>query len=402
MPKKRKHPKLPNGYGSIKRLSGQRRNPYAVYPPAQGLDIKGNPIMQPALCYTDDWYKGMAVLTAYHAGVYQPGMEQTFDGTYESYDKPTKLIESMLRNYAAITQRITGREVEQKPTFKEVYNHFYEWKFNPNAEKQLSRASKAASKSAYTYSACLYDMPFADIKRSDLQAAIDKCPKRYATLENMLHLYHQIYKFAISEQFCTVDVSAGLKINKNDDDEHGVPFTEAELRTLWKHKDDPTIELVLILCYSGHRIQEAATINVDLNQRIFTGGVKTDSGRDRIVPIHSLIMPLVTARIKRYGKLMPYVPVTFRTKMSDALERIGIERHTPHDCRHTFSTLGARYKVDPADLKRMMGHSLSDITNKIYIHRSITDLRSEIEKIRAPRRIMHLSGRHYHGKLCKL
>lgn len=29
----KRHSKLPNGFGSIKKLSGNRTNPYAVYPP---------------------------------------------------------------------------------------------------------------------------------------------------------------------------------------------------------------------------------------------------------------------------------------------------------------------------------------------------------------------------------
>lgn len=37
MARKKKYPKLPNGYGSIKKLSGKRRNPYGVYPPATDL-----------------------------------------------------------------------------------------------------------------------------------------------------------------------------------------------------------------------------------------------------------------------------------------------------------------------------------------------------------------------------
>lgn len=35
MPRKRKkYPKLPNGYGQIRYLGSNRRNPYGVYPPA--------------------------------------------------------------------------------------------------------------------------------------------------------------------------------------------------------------------------------------------------------------------------------------------------------------------------------------------------------------------------------
>ena len=76
MPKKRKkHPKLPNGFGSIRYLGKNRHNCYAVHPPAK-IDQLGNVVRSPAICYVDDWIKGFTILTAYKAGTYQPGMER--------------------------------------------------------------------------------------------------------------------------------------------------------------------------------------------------------------------------------------------------------------------------------------------------------------------------------------
>jgi hypothetical protein len=51
MPKRKKYPKLPNGYGSIKRLSGKNRtNPFGVYPPTKEFDLNGIPVAQKAIC----------------------------------------------------------------------------------------------------------------------------------------------------------------------------------------------------------------------------------------------------------------------------------------------------------------------------------------------------------------
>ena len=69
--------------------------------------------------------------------------------------------------------------------------------------------------------------------------------------------------------------------------------------------------------------------------------------------------------------------------MYGALEMLGIEKHTPHDCRHTFSALCEKYEVQENDRKRMLGHSFgNDITNKTYGHRNLEDLRTEICKIK--------------------
>lgn len=68
--------------------------------------------------------------------------------------------------------------------------------------------------------------------------------------------------------------------------------------------------------------------------------------------------------------------------MYDKLEELGIERHTPHDCRHTFNYLCDKYHVNDIDKKLMLGHAFQDVTNKVYLHRNPEDLRSEIEKIK--------------------
>ena len=155
---------------------------------------------------------------------------------------------------------------------------------------------------------------------------------------------------------------------------------------LWAHNTDPTVELLLIMCYSGHRISECKAIEVDLTERCFRGGLKTKAGKNRVVPIHSAILPLVERRIKRDGELLYVSANEYRKNFKAVLDRFGIlgePRHTPHDCRHTFSMLCERYGVAENDRKRMLGHSFADVTNKIYGHRDLDDLREQIEKIKA-------------------
>ena len=68
--------------------------------------------------------------------------------------------------------------------------------------------------------------------------------------------------------------------------------------------------------------------------------------------------------------------------MYQVLAQLGIEKHTPHDCRHTFSKLCEDSHVNENDRKRMLGHSFStDVTNRGYGHRDLKDLKIEIEKI---------------------
>ena len=91
---------------------------------------------------------------------------------------------------------------------------------------------------------------------------------------------------------------------------------------------------------------------------------------------------MVENRIKTHGKLLFQPIKKYRSNMYEKLEELGIEKHTPHDCRDTFATLCDKFKVDKNYLKRLIGHSLSsDITEDKYIHPELEDLRKEIEKI---------------------
>ena len=265
---------------------------------------------------------------------------------------------------------------------------YYEWKYGEHAARKLSKQSRDSTNAAYKNCARLHDQVFRDLKLDDLQDCLNECPLKKSSLELIATLLKQMYKFAMPRKLCDENFAQYLTMPDAEDNEHGVPFTDDELKILWEHKDDPTVELLLIMCYSGFRILAYATMKTDLKEMYFQGGVKTAAGNDRIVPIHSAIQPIVIDRIKRYGKILDKSPGKFRSHMYKKLEEIGVERHTPHDCRHTFSWLCEKYKVNENDRKRMLGDSFgSDITNGIYGHRTLEELRAEIEKIQIPQNI---------------
>lgn len=377
MPRKRKkHSKLPNGYGSIRYLGSRRRNPYAVHPPAHENPDNGLYIVPRALCYVDDWYVGFAVLTAYKSGTYVPGMENTLKPALDGSDL-NGIVNRILADY-------TPERHDKGHTFKEVYEAFFADKFYEG--HPYSKSSVYSTRMAFRHCKALQDRDFCSISAKELQDNLDSCPLKHASLELILQLYHSLYHYADGRGWCEKDYSKFVSIKKEDDDEHGVPFTEEELSMLWAHNTDPTVELLLIMCYSGHRISECKAIEVDLTERCFRGGLKTKAGKNRVVPIHSAILPLVERRIKRDGELLYVSANEYRKNFKAVLDRFGIlgePRHTPHDCRHTFSMLCERYGVAENYRKRMLGHSFADVTNKIYGHRDLDDLREQIEKIKA-------------------
>ena len=379
---RRKHPKLPNGYGSIKKLSGKRRNPYAVYPPSKGLDEKGNPIMEPAICYTDDWYKGFAVLTAYKAGTYVKGMEVDLDISSGDAQSLSKLTTQMMQTYSQLTQNISGKAPSK--TFAEVYELFYKDKYEGKNEGRYSYSIKNQNHSAFENCKVLHNKSFDSLVTADLQSVVDNCNLGYGSICLITGLFKQMYKYAMANNICETDYSQYVKIKVDDVSEPGIPFSDADLKIMWEHTDNEIIRVALIMCYSGHRISELKTIKVDLENRLFIGGVKNDTSKSRIVPIHSAILPLVKKQIKLYRCILPCHTSTYRKYFCETIESLGIEPHKPHDCRRTFSTQANKYNVDFYDIKRLMGHTISDVTQRIYIIKTPEDLRAEIEKIKIP------------------
>lgn len=382
MPKRKKYPKLPNGYGSIKYLGKGRRNPYAVHPPTQEFALSGSPITPKALCYTDAWIKGFTVLTAYKAGTYTPGMELTLNLEDVGTETLESLAQKILADYNA-TRPVEQARKEKEKTFKEVYNEFFKWKFDNEKGRSYSTNTVKSTISAFKRCSDLHDRIFADLKYEDLQGHVDESTLSHAALELDINLIKQMYKYALICEYTEKNPAQFLKINKEDDDTPGEPFSDAELQILWKHKSNPTVEFILIMCYSGYRITAYRTLQINLEEGYFKGGIKTKVSRDRIVPIHSAILPLVEARVKRQSALLDTSTYVFRTTMYQTLENLSLAKHTPHDCRHTFSKLCEQYDVNENDRKRMMGHSFgADITNARYGHRELSELKKEIEKIR--------------------
>lgn len=396
MPKRKKHPKLPSGWGSIRYLGKGRRNPYAVHPPCTGVDDKGNYIRPKPICYVDDWYVGFAVLNANRAGTYKPGDELLLSESLASgKTDDTKELDGIVRRILSDYEQWhatdekkeeTEEEKRKKMTFSEVYREFYEWKFGENAPKKLSDSRRRTVKNAYDNMASLHSRIFRELRVDDLQAVINACPLAKGSLEKMKGLLAEMYKYADARDLCERDYSKHVIIPSGaKEDEHGVPFSLEDIKRIWEDRDDPTSELLTIMIYSGFRIAAYKTIEVDLEEGYFRGGLKTQAGKERIVPIHPCINDLVRKRLERDKSILACTVETYRKHLKSRLDHLGISEHTPHDARHTFSALCEKYEVSEADRKRMLGHSFgSDITNGIYGHRTLQELAEQMAKIPAP------------------
>ena len=83
--------------------------------------------------------------------------------------------------------------------------------------------------------------------------------------------------------------------------------------------------MVLVMCYSGFRLGAFSTIETHLEEEIpyFKGGVKTQAGRNRIVPIHSAVLEMVKEMDGEY--LCGKSPSQFRQDMK---RKIKLQKNT--------------------------------------------------------------------------
>lgn len=381
---KRKYPRLPNGFGSIRYISPGRSKPYAVHPPWKD-SARPN-----AICYVADWYVGFAVLTAWHAGTYYPGMENEICRPARLRDgetDPAKLCEQIIRDYGRMNHKRSGYSVG------EVYELYLEWKYGENAARQLSTESKSATEAAFELLHPFHSRLMDDVEIREWQDYLNRIGKKYSrsTARNAVGLVKNLYSYAVPRELCRKDYGKYVVMPRTREEVHHEPFSDEDLKLLWQNREDPVVKMILVMCYSGFRVSAYVQENFETNpvERYFKGGVKTAAGKDRLVPIHSAILPLVESMI-REGEEKPLFfcgksVSQFRRDMKQTLAGLGLKEKSPHSCRHTFSRLCESYGVREADRKRMMGHSFgNDITNGVYGHRTLEELRTEIEKIQVP------------------
>ena len=53
----------------------------------------------------------------------------------------------------------------------------------------------------------------------------------------------------------------------------------------------------------------------------------------------------------------------------------------PYECRHTFATMLDNNDTNPKIKKLLLGHSSNDVTEKVYTHKTIEQLREAVDKL---------------------
>lgn len=330
--------KNPNGYGTVTKLSGNRRKPWIV---KEGISGRQKPIG-----YTATKEEGMILLAQYNN---------------DPWD-----IEA------------------DKITLQELFDLWEE-----KRAVKLGTSNRSSLKSAYKHCSKLGKVRYKQIKSYQMQDCIDSCGCGYSTQGAIKNLWGHLDRFALELDIISKRCSDLLTSDPIPETTKEI-FTDEEVSRLWENQNFPWVDSVLFFLYTGFRISEMIdlrTETVNLQEWTLTGGTKTAAGKNRLIPIHSKIQNIVQKRFEqsKSGYLFEYNgkklnQTQYREFWAAIMEALKMD-HTPHECRHTFRSRLDSAGANKVCIDRLMGHKSKGTGERVYTHKNIEELRLNIELI---------------------
>lgn len=346
MAKKAKRMRLPNGFGSISYLGDNRRKPYLVRKTI-GKNEFGKPItkpIEPNSCFS----------------TYNEAYQALMDYNKNPYDKSKDL------------------------TVSQVYEAW-----SPKRYKQLGKNRRTALESAYKRCETIHDRKINSLRTVELETLIQGSSRsdvmRIDTRSLLVSLFEHALKYEIVEKNYALLTDV---ISRPEASINRVVFPSKEIESLWGLREIIGVDMILVGLYTGLRPSEICELesgNVYLDKGYLIGGMKTDAGRNRIVPLHKDIITVIESHM---GSDMLFKSITGKNMDYPKYQhyfgnvmKILKTKHAPHDTRHTFITRAKGDGMDEYCLKLIVGHAIVDVTEKVYTHRTYTELVQEVNKI---------------------
>lgn len=333
--------RLENKFGTICQLSGNRRKPFMARSGPTGETDTGIPTRK-IIGYYETWEDAYRALLEYNHNPYE--------------------MDAAKLTYADVYKLLTEKE--------------------DKAPGGRSKATINVETSAYKATKCLENHLITQIKTSQLQRVMDDLTEKYSlsSLRLVKSLWSKMWKYCEQNDIVDKNYASYVEFNTEDDREHCQALTEEELDFLWSHSDELYVQLCIVMCYAGFRASAYKTLKVDLDKKVFIGGVKTKASKERTVPIHSRIIPLVENLLNK-ETLFGDQYYTIMRRVDSVKTKYNFP-HTAHDFRATLATRLDAAGVDPYMIKRIMGHVITDITQGVYVQKTVEELRAELEKIK--------------------
>ena len=338
----------PNGYGSIKKLSGNRRRPFVFV-----ISVNGR--QKPVEYFA----------TQVEAEIYQ--------ADYNKFH---------------FHRSLSGHQI----TLAELY---YRWLPAHTANTAPSQSTLDSYSNSFKHLGPLHYEPFQSLKYADYQKIIDSMRKSglsYSSCKKVRSLISLLEKYAVKIELINKCYAPLLSIGKNKAVRPHRPFSRQKINRFWAHINGPGVDTVLILLYTGMRVGEMLALQkADVNLRqgyIRITKSKTVSGI-RTIPIHHRIHPLIIARMHSPGLYLiadqagkPYSYSRYCDIWKRIMTEIHADGHTTHDCRHTVATLLDNAGANETAKRRILGHAGGDVTERVYTHKGIRQLRKCIELLK--------------------
>ncbi|WP_230579074.1 tyrosine-type recombinase/integrase [Megasphaera elsdenii] len=238
-------------------------------------------------------------------------------------------------------------------------------------------------------------MSIEDLRYADYQRVIDDMRRlglSYSSVKKVRSLISLLLKYADKIELAITNYAPLLSIGRNRPVRPHHTFSRQKINRLWKSVDSPGVDTVLILLYTGMRCGEMLQLqkaDVHLRQRYIRITRSKTAAGIRIIPIHHRIAPLIEARMACPGDVLicddtgrPYNYGRYCTIWRSAMHLIRADGHTTHDCRHTVATLLDNAGANETAKRRILGHSGGDITERVYTHKGLRQLRKCIELLK--------------------
>lgn len=275
-------------------------------------------------------------------------------------------------------------------TFADVYEMWSKKKF-----PTISKIAQYGYAGAFKHSEPLHNMKMRDIRANHLEGIMQNINGGHQLQVRQKTFWGQVFKYAMEHDIVQKDYSAFVKIRDKAPETTRTDIPKEDREKLWKEidKGNRTAEIAMIYIYTGLRateLLEALKDNVFLDKRIMIAGKKTEAGKDRRIPIHKCILPLIEKLMQEDGdtlitratktKRVPMAYNNFMVKHWNVLmEELNME-YTMHYTRHTCATMMREAGVEEDLRKVILGHKSDDITDR-YTHYSDQMLLEAIDKV---------------------